>query len=140
MHAQPRALPAGTPRTETHPAEPSRGLLSASRPARVLHQSRGRDCMSAPLNLSPRHLLLLHERAISDAVASERGCYTEPNPPSLSVLGFKPGQRGVGMVLPLFSVRGAVEGHLLRRDEPRSNKQGKPIKYEAPAGGHMLID
>jgi hypothetical protein len=37
-------------------------------------------------------------------------------------------------------VRGAVESHQLRPDNPRLNEKGKPRKYEMKAGSRMLLD
>jgi Domain of unknown function (DUF3854) len=94
--------------------------------------------------LAPRHMKLLHERAIADDVTRERGSYTEAAPPNLAGIGFKPAQRRKGLVIPLHSVRGTIEGHLLRPDEPRSEttKGGKIriIKYEMPKGWRMILD
>ena len=96
--------------------------------------------------LAPRHRKLLDNRAISEQVASERGCYTEPISPNLAALGFGPRQRRPGFVIPLHSVRGTIGGYQLRPDEPRSVK-GKIAKYEtcqatAPGqpGFAMMID
>jgi len=43
------------------------------------------------------------------------------------------------LLIPICSVRGAVENYQLRPDQPRLNK-GKPRKYEMKAGGRMLLD
>ena len=54
-------------------------------------------------------------------------------------LGFAEYQAGDGWVCELVSPWGEV-GYLLKRDEPRLNEDGKPIKYEARAGYGGMID
>jgi hypothetical protein len=91
--------------------------------------------------LLEQHWKFLRERAIADEVAAERGYQSAIKKAELEKLGFgRPQQLIPALVLPIWSVRGAVESYQLRPDKPRLNQTGKPRKYEMKAGGKMLLD
>jgi hypothetical protein len=59
----------------------------------------------------------------------------------LERLGFGRAQRIVPTLLvPVYDETGTVALHQHRPDEPRRNGEGKPIKYETPAGARMVVD
>ena len=43
-------------------------------------------------------------------------------------------------MIPVWNVHGEVVLHQIRPDAPRINGQGKPVKYETPAGSRPVID
>ena len=100
--------------------------------------------------LSQADRKLFVERAIDDAVISERGAYTETDPRNLASLGFAPTQRLTGVVLPFHNVLGSVFTYQLRPHEPRvrlDKGKSKIVKYENPPsaapgqpGPHMGLD
>lgn len=97
--------------------------------------------MSANFDLLERHQKFLRDRAITDDVAPERGYQSATRMADLAKLGFGRTQQLVpALVIPICSVRGAVESYQLRPDNPRLNEKGKPRKYEMKAGARMLID
>src|SRR5580658_1685950 len=87
------------------------------------------------------HRQFLCDRAVADDVARERGYQSAVKKLELERLGFGRTQQLVpALVIPICSVRGAVESYQLRPDKPRLNKHGKPRKYEMKAGSKMLLD
>jgi hypothetical protein len=77
--------------------------------------------------LAEQHWKFLRERAVADEVAEERGYQSAIKKAALEKLGFgRPQQLVPALVLPICSVRGAVESYQLRPDEPRLDKKGKP--------------
>lgn len=49
-------------------------------------------------------------------------------------------QRRDGLLIPIRTVRGQIESFQLKPNEPRSGKNGKPIKYETAANAPQVID
>jgi Domain of unknown function (DUF3854) len=91
--------------------------------------------------LLEQHRQFLCSRAVAESVAVERGYQSASNRADLEKLGFGRTQQLIpALVLPIWSVRGAVESYQLRPDTPRLNQWGKPRKYEMKAGGRMLLD
>ena len=95
--------------------------------------------------LLPQHAQLLAESDVASHVALWRGYKSVAAPSELKALGFASYKcRAPGMLIPLHGVDGCVRGYQLRPDNPPA-KQGKPIKYETPAGqklflvGHPLV-
>jgi Domain of unknown function (DUF3854) len=84
---------------------------------------------------------LLEASAISDDVARERGYFSVQPKRDLELLGFGRSQQIVPtLVIP---IHGVIEGeppwYVHRPDEPRI-KDGRPRKYEIPAGRKMSLD
>lgn len=76
---------------------------------------------------------------ISDAVIDVRGYRTVKDSARLVALGFsRAQQRPPGLLVPNFWGKEVV-GHQFRPDEPRV-MDGKPVKYETPAGAAVRLD
>ncbi len=91
--------------------------------------------------LLDQHRQLLSDRAVADDVARERGYQSASKKAELKRLGFGPAQQLVAaLVIPIWSVRRAIESYQIRPDSPRLDKKGKARKYEMRAGGNMLLD
>ena len=94
--------------------------------------------------LSQQHRLHLLQSGLSDAIITQRGYYTVTTQQDLAALGFASSQQRVpGLVIPLYRVDGKSAWCQLRPDTPRAvNRNGtaRIIKYEMPAGQHMLLD
>lgn len=91
--------------------------------------------------LSPAHYAsLAQDSGIPDSVIAERGYHTATTQAALKRLGFADYQLSTpGLVLPLHGVLGDPVGYQVRPDRPRI-KDGKPVKYETPAGMQMVLD
>lgn len=90
--------------------------------------------------LSDQHLAQLREESgISDEVILERGYTTIRDPKDLDLYGFPESQRRPGLLLPVHATDGEKPLYVLRPDQPRV-KDGKPLKYEMPAGQGMRLD
>ena len=84
--------------------------------------------------------MLLKESAITPEVVEARGCRTVETKAELERLGFGRAQRNVpGLLFPVHGPAEGVASYQFRPDEPRI-KNGKPIKYETPAGSRMVLD
>jgi putative DNA primase/helicase len=92
--------------------------------------------------LSPEHRRVLeHESAIASEVIAARGYRTVSNKEELRVLGFsQPQCRVPGLLIPIYPPGGTNAGCQFRPDSPRTNKQGRVIKYEIPSGSGIRID
>jgi hypothetical protein len=93
-------------------------------------------------SLSPEHLKLIMDSAISPEVSRERGYRTESTKSHLGKVGFAPSQRIIPtLTIPLFNAWGEHSGFQHRPNEPRTDKKsGRPIKYESLRGSGPLID
>ena len=91
--------------------------------------------------LSPHHKAMLGEESgISPEVIAERGYFTATTKAELKQLGFSDAQRNVpALVIPIWGIKGEIVSYQLRPDTPRI-KNGKPLKYEFPAGTTMSLD
>jgi DNA-binding HxlR family transcriptional regulator len=88
-----------------------------------------------------QHQALLDASALTTVVVDARGYVSVDRKADLERRGFAPRQRNVpALVVPLFSVTGEPAGFQCRPDEPRFSNDGKPIKYETPAGMGMVLD
>jgi len=102
--------------------------------------------MNQTQNLNPDHLKMLREgSAISDEVILARGYRTVDNLGELAGLGFGPGQRRRGLLLPLHTTDGGNSLCVLRPDNPRERRDPKTgvtkvLKYELPAGCSVRLD
>lgn len=91
--------------------------------------------MSGDFTLLTQHWEFLHERAVADDVAAERGYRSAIRKSDLANLGFGRTQQLIpALVIPVHSIRAAIETYQLRPDTPRLNEKGKPRKYEQKAG------
>jgi len=87
------------------------------------------------------HLEQLKASAISLEIATERGYRTVTDKVELTSLGFVRTQLRVpGLLIPQWRVEGMQKDYQLRPGSPRSNKKGKVIKYENPAGSSIHLD
>ncbi len=90
--------------------------------------------------LLPHHCLLLADSKISDDVARARGYWTATKPIELRRLGFSTVQSIVpSLVIPIRGLDGEIAGYQIRPDQPRV-VDGKPLKYESPAGSTPVLD
>lgn len=91
--------------------------------------------------LSERHLTMLRdESGISNETLDARGCRTVNTKAVLKQRGFSDAQCNVpALLFPVWSVHGEIATYQARPDEPRL-KNGKPIKYETPAGARLSVD
>ncbi len=91
--------------------------------------------------LLPRHrAMLLEESSIAGEVMEARGYRTVHKKAELEQLGFGRSQRNPpGLLIPIHGPGGGVALYQFRPDEPRI-KDGKPVKYETPAGSQMALD
>jgi AAA domain/Domain of unknown function (DUF3854)/Bacterial regulatory protein, arsR family len=92
-----------------------------------------------PTKLLPHHQALLDASAISAAVATARGYRSVTDPAELRSLGLATYQRRAGLLIPIWDVAGNNGTFQLRPDSPRVS-DGKPVKYESPEGGRMVLD
>src|SRR5688500_223591 len=96
--------------------------------------------MSATTILAPHHAALIDASAITPEVAAARGYRTVTSRAELRRRGFSDAQaRTPALLIPVFGVSGEVKLYQARPDEPRI-KNGKPLKYETPAGSQMALD
>ena len=92
--------------------------------------------------LSPEHQRMLHEGSvISRDVISNRGYRTVASKAERAALGLTPAQRIVpGLLIPIHSTDGSQPNFQHRPDSPRTDRQGRIIKYETPARSGIRID
>ncbi len=91
-------------------------------------------------SLLPQHADLLAASGITNEVQAARGYRSITDPVEAIALGFAEYQAYVpALLVPVHSVAGGVALYQLRPDNPRV-RDGKPIKYETPAGSRMVID
>ena len=77
---------------------------------------------------------------ISPWVIADRGYRTVKAKYELRSLGFSEAQSRVpGLLIPICGVTGETVLHQYRSDDPRV-RDGKPMKYETPAGSRMALD
>jgi replicative DNA helicase len=91
--------------------------------------------------LFDQHQQLLAASAVSPEVARERGYVSVDTKKRLADLGFEHyQQRTPGLLIPVWNELGALALHVYRPDQPRTDSDGKPRKYEMPAGARMELD
>ncbi|WP_225973705.1 DUF3854 domain-containing protein [Dehalogenimonas formicexedens] len=84
---------------------------------------------------------LLKETGLDLDVIRERKYRSVVCKAELARLGFAPSQQRVpGLLIPLWGVDAQAAGYQLRPDNPRTNNQGKAVKYELPAGSSNHLD
>lgn len=90
--------------------------------------------------LLPAHRAILKDSAIGDEVIAQRGYFSATKAIELRRLGFSTVQAIVpSLVIPIRGVDGEIVSYQLRPDQPRI-VDGKPVKYESPAGGVAVLD
>ncbi len=86
----------------------------------------------------PQHLRLIEASAIQADVATARGYRSIQTMAELRRLGFGENQVLIpALLIPIWSLNGEVVLYQARPDEPRI-LNGKPIKYETPAGARPV--
>jgi hypothetical protein len=92
------------------------------------------------LRLAEHHRRRILNASIAPGVALARGYRSITIKADLKRLGFTDPQcRVPALLLPVWSVFGELANYQVRADEPRI-RDGKPVKYELPAGSQMLVD
>ncbi|MBI5763658.1 MAG: DUF3854 domain-containing protein [Planctomycetes bacterium] len=87
------------------------------------------------LPLDERHLADLRKSGLSDETIQAAGLYSAKGDAIRDILGWqeKAGAWGLAMVFPYRSADGADTGYARTKpDFPRTNKDGKQVKYESP--------
>jgi hypothetical protein len=93
-----------------------------------------------PGSLSSDHQHELFEESVIDPeIARERGYRTVARNSEL-LCKFKVYQRGKGLYIPTSSPDGTTTSAQLKRDTPRKNRKGQPLKYETPGGSKVILD
>jgi hypothetical protein len=97
---------------------------------------------AADLSLASHHAkMLLEGSGISEEVARGRRYRTAYDPQRLKELGYSDSQLlAPALEVPLYSLGRYLAGHQIRPDDPRLDENGKPIKYESPAGSNNVLD
>ena len=94
--------------------------------------------------LLPQHQAMIEASAISPDVMEARGyksMSSHHDQPDLEAMGFTKAQTHVpGLLIPLFGTNGELGGYQYRPDNPRKDKNGKPIKYETPKSQRNMLD
>lgn len=88
------------------------------------------------------HFLHLNDGSgLSIDVIRERGYRSILGKSELEKLGFSSAQRRApGILIPLWSVDGKEAGFQFRPDHPRTDRHGRPVKYDSPAGSSNRLD
>jgi hypothetical protein len=93
------------------------------------------------LLLFPQHAALLRGSGITAEVAQARGYVSVDTKAALGRFGFGQSARRVpGLLIPVWDVTGRIAFHQYRPDTPRTNADGKPVKYETPRNARMALD
>jgi len=88
------------------------------------------------------HFLHLNDGSgLSIDVIRERGYRSILGKSELEKLGFTSAQRrSPGILIPLWSVDGKEAGYQFRPDHPRTDRRGRPVKYDSPTGSSNRLD
>ena len=94
------------------------------------------------MNLSDDHKkMLLEESGIDQDVVDTRGYRTVATKAELRKLGFAETQcNAPGLLIPAYNPHGDIATYQYRPDQPRIDKDGKPVKYETPKSSRMVLD
>jgi hypothetical protein len=90
--------------------------------------------------LWPEHLAYFTARAVAPDVVVERGVFSYATKTSVQNLGFGTRTPAPGFAIPLWPVVGEWEGYQVRPDEPRTNGDGKTLKFEVPHKFRPRVD
>lgn len=121
----------------------------ASAPKDTAHREFGTNGLSPNTSdpavygsdLLTQHVKLLVESAISPEVAAARGYRSITKKVDLESKGFVSNQRNVpGLLIPIHNAAGQLATYQYRPDQPRINKDGKPVKYETPFKSRLVLD
>jgi hypothetical protein len=97
--------------------------------------------MNAGSKLCDAHRELLRASGIADHVIERRGYRTSVNKTEVGKLGFATTQSlHPALVIPLWNTLGDNGGYQLRPDHPRTDDDGKVIKYETPRKARLALD
>lgn len=92
------------------------------------------------LGLLPQHAQLIEASAISPDVARSRGYESIEKKADLLAKGFAESQIKLpGLLVSIRGVAGEIVTYQFRPDSPRI-KDDKPVKYENPLGGRIVLD
>ena len=94
--------------------------------------------ITAPILLA-HHRQQLAESGIAPEVIAARG-YRSVDTDEARSLGFAPSQCRPGLLIPSMDPSGTSGRHQLRPDRPRPGTNGKPLRYETPAGVSPWLD
>jgi hypothetical protein len=102
------------------------------------------NSQSGPVNgLLPQHLDDLQRSGLSAETIRVCGFRSESDPAQVGrLLGWKGPAKGLGpcLVIPYFTADGKPTGyHRLKPDNPRTDRNGKPVRYESPKGQRQHI-
>ncbi len=97
------------------------------------------DSQGATLRAHHQHMLEV-ESGISPNMIVDRRWRSVDSPAELREIGFADYQCRPGLLIPEWTTGGVQRGYKLRPDNPRIGKNGKPIKYESPAGSRLQLD
>lgn len=87
-----------------------------------------------------QHHQLIEASGILPVIAAARGYRSITTKADARRLGFGDAQCNVpALLIPVWGVNGEIATYQLRPDTPRV-KDGKPLKYETPAGSRMVLD
>jgi hypothetical protein len=93
------------------------------------------------MGIFDQHAQMLAASGITPEHAHARGYRSVDTKKRLEVVRVTlAGRRVPGLLVPQLSVDGSTWGYQYRPDSPRSNGQGKPVKYETPVGQRNGID
>jgi hypothetical protein len=108
---------------------------------RITTTAGGRARTMTTDRLSPEHRRTLEqESGIAPEAIDARGYRTITAKVELRDVGFSNPQRRVpALLLPVWGVQGEIVLYQARPDAPRI-RDGKPVKYETPAGTRMVLD
>ena len=94
--------------------------------------------MANVTSLLPHHLTDLRNSGLSDETIESMGCYSESNYSKIKVILGRssiPKRVGSALVFRFRDFSGELNGYSrLKFDNPRKNRNQKPIKYESPVG------
>lgn len=95
-------------------------------------------------DLDPALAAWLSEKGVAPDVAIERGYASAPTKAAVRALGFSSSQL-MGPVIPAFVIpirdsSGEIRYHQIRRQSPRRDRAGRPVKYETPAKATPCVD
>src|SRR5215212_3179422 len=84
---------------------------------------------------------LVEESGLAPRVILDRGYRTVKTKAELERLGFsRPQQLAPALVIPMYSPTGDLATYQIRPDNPREDRDGKPVKYETPARSGVRLD
>ncbi len=87
------------------------------------------------MGMFAQHAQMLAASGITPEHANARGYRSVDTKKRLERIGVTlAGRRVPGLLVPQLRVDGSTWGYQYRPDSPRSNGQGKPVKYETPVG------